>query len=559
MNYRYLVLLLSLYNTLIYTAEARLLPTQDQTQINQLEQQKAREQQLAPVTKNINLQEKEQVITHLQFPVETPCVEIKQVLLQQDKLLPRGLKLQSITRQAHNQCMGVEGVQLLINQVHEKLLRQGYITSTVVLPKQDLNDGILHLDIVAGKVAAINYSNDSERDAWLYNNFPISLGQALNLRDLEQGLENLTRIPGVEANIQLLPGEKDAESQILIQRQQPRHWRVGAYLDDSGSRYTGRYQGGLILFLDNPFSLSDQFYFSAGKGLRPGKQRGSQLLLSQYSIPWGYWGFAITASESRSHQPLNLSYASYQYQSYSRMLNFKLSRMLLRTPEYKTTLSYDVTRQQSHNQLGEQRILLQERDVSSWRAGLQHQQSFGNNQLNLGISYSQGTRWFGAKPAPTESIGGASAIHKIVQGNASLSLPFQLFNQQFSYVPAYFFQRGDRWLPPQDRLALGGRWSIRGFDGESSLQGDRGWQWRNDLNWAIPGNRQQLYLALDYGRVGGGSRDMSLGNQLFGGGIGLRGWKTGVSYDLFAGLPLAKANAFYSDAVTLGFSLNWQY
>jgi len=117
MNYRYLVLLLSLYTTLIYTAEARLLPTQDQTQINQLEQQKAREQQLAPVTKNINLQEKEQVITRLQFPVETPCVEIKQVSLQQDQLLPRGLKLHPITRQAHNQCLGVEGIQLLSNKI----------------------------------------------------------------------------------------------------------------------------------------------------------------------------------------------------------------------------------------------------------------------------------------------------------------------------------------------------------------------------------------------------------------------------------------------------------
>lgn len=36
-------------------------------------------------------------------------------------------------------------------------------------------------------------------------------------------------------------------------------------------------------------------------------------------------------------------------------------------------------------------------------------------------------------------------------------------------------------LTPQDRFAIGGRYTVRGFDGETSLMGERGWLLRNDI------------------------------------------------------------------------------
>ncbi|MCZ5035288.1 hypothetical protein O5967_11185 [Escherichia coli] len=38
---------------------------------------------------------------------------------------------------------------------------------------------------------------------------------------------------------------------------------MGFSLDDSGTRSTGRYLGGITFSLDNPFSLSDLLYVSA--------------------------------------------------------------------------------------------------------------------------------------------------------------------------------------------------------------------------------------------------------------------------------------------------------
>ena len=40
-------------------------------------------------------------------------------------------------------------------------------------------------------------------------------------------------------------------------------------------------------------------------------------------------------------------------------------------------------------------------------------------------------------------------------------------------------------LDAQDRFAIGGRYTVRGYDGEASLSAERGWLLRNDLSWAV--------------------------------------------------------------------------
>ncbi|MDT9110668.1 VENN motif pre-toxin domain-containing protein [Escherichia coli] len=63
--------------------------------------------------------------------------------------------------------------------------------------------------------------------------------------------------------MEIVPGEQPGESDILITRKQDKYWRLGFSLDDSGTRSTGRYLGGITFSLDNPFSLSDLLYVSA--------------------------------------------------------------------------------------------------------------------------------------------------------------------------------------------------------------------------------------------------------------------------------------------------------
>lgn len=336
-------------------------------------------------------------------------------------------------------------------------------------------------------------------------------------------------------------------------------WRLGLSLDDSGSRSTGRYQGGVTLYVDNPLSLSDTFYLNAGRALQPHDGKGTHNYTAQYAVPFGYWMTGLTASSNDYYQTIAGLNGDYRYRGQSSNLAFQLSRVLHRNGSQKTSFTWDIITRESKNFLDDTQIDAQHRKTAAWKLGLQHRHYIYAATLDAGISYQRGTRWFGAIPATEEYFGEATALSKILQMNAQLELPFALVGHHFRYNIQYMRQMSNTPLTPQEQFSIGSRWTVRGFDGERTLSADNGWTVRNELGWFTPLPGQQIYLGVDYGEVSGHSSPWLTGNHLAGGVIGLRGQLSGAGYDVFAGLPLSKPQGFTTDPVTFGFNLNWQY
>ncbi|WP_082118971.1 ShlB/FhaC/HecB family hemolysin secretion/activation protein [Pragia fontium] len=542
-------------------AASELNQLNDRQIINQQERQKALEAQLSPEQPDVRIKLPVGSAAIKQFPQETPCFPIHQVSLNGSHYLSNWLLLQRVADQAKGQCLGGEGINLLMSAIQNRLIDYGYITSRVLAPPQDLNSGDLQLQILEGRVSRITFTPESDSYIQSLNTLPVSQGDLLNLRDIEQGIENLRRNPTAQADINMLPGNEPGETELLVSWQQSRHWRLGASLDDSGTVSTGRYQGGLTLYVDNPFSLNDSFYLSGGHDLQWRGERGTKNYTAHYSVPYGYWGFNVTSSAYNYHQTVAGLIEKYEYSGKSNNLTFGLSRLLHRNASQKTTLTYDVLVKESRNYINDTEIGVQRRNTSAWRTGLQHRHYIASATLDAGITYQQGTRWFGAQPAPEEYTAQATALSKVTQLSANLDIPFNLFEQRFSFRTQYQRQLVDSTTPltSQDRFSIGGRYTVRGFDGELSLSADRGWYTRNELAWQTPLPNQELYIGMDYGEVGGRGSEYLLGKHLAGSVLGVKGYAYNTSYDLFAGIPTSKPDGFQTNPVTLGFNLNWQY
>lgn len=532
----------------------------NQQQINQQERQRAQERQLTPQAPDVRLQPPGSFLTRLHFPVEmTPCFPIKKVDLHGTQDFPGWLPLQRLADQAVDRCLGAKGINLLMSALQNRLIDHGYVTARVLAPAQDLKSGTLTLAIVPGYVRSVKLTADSDDYIQLYSAFPAHEGNLLDLRDIEQGLENLQRLPTVQASMEIIPGEQPGESDIVITRKQEKMWRLGLSLDDSGTKSTGRYQGGATLSLDNPFSLSDLLYVSASRDLHGKGGKGSRNYTAHYSVPFGYWMLGITGSDYDYHQTVAGLNEDYRYSGRSKNLNVQLSRVLHRSSSQKTTLTYDVLARETRNFINDTEVEVQRRQTAAWRLGLQHRHHIGQATFDAGVSYQRGTRWFGARPAPEEFGGYATALGKILQFNAGLDVPFDIGSQSFRYNVQYLRQMSNTPLTPQDQFAIGNRWTVRGFDGERTLNASRGWYVRNDLAWRTPLPNQELYLGADYGEVGGAGTETLVGNHLAGGVVGLRGYVLNTSYDLFAGVPFSKPDGFETDPATFGFNLNWSW
>lgn len=207
---------------------------------------------------------------------ETPCFRIDRVLLVGDAsdsfqwaVSPSVLSGTSGDDSPLGRCLGTSGVNVVLARAQAEVIARGWTTTRVLAAPQDLTTGTLTLTLVPGRIAAIRLSADSTvpllgQGALLATAIPASPGDLLNLRAIEQGLENLKRSPTAEADIQIepssAPNAKPGESDLVVKYVQSKKWRLSMNLDDSGTETTGRYQGGITASLDNPLGLNDLWH-----------------------------------------------------------------------------------------------------------------------------------------------------------------------------------------------------------------------------------------------------------------------------------------------------------
>jgi hemolysin activation/secretion protein len=464
---------------------------------------------------------------------------------------------------ATDRCLGTAGVGVVMKRVQNAIVARGYVTTRVLAKPQDLRSGVLTLTVVPGRIHAIRFAPgvDARATSWR-DALPARPGDLLNLRDIEQALENFKRVPTADADIKIAPTEGDnaqpGDSDLLIVWKQSSPARIAVTLDDSGSKATGKLQGGVTLSLDNLLTLNDLLYVNLGHAVFDGNEKGTRSYTVHYDVPYGYWLLGATASAYNYYQTVAGYAQNYVYSGNSHNADVRLSRLLYRNATTKFGAYARAWERDSSNFIDDTEVLVQRRRQGGWEAGFTYKQFIGAATLDANAAYRRGTGAFDALHAPEEQFGDGTSRTELITADAQLTMPFQLGDQRFRYIGSWRAQWNRTALVPQDRFAIGGRYTVRGFDGELQLTGDHGWLIRNDFGWSVFGG-QELYLGIDLGHVGGPPTQWELGQTLAGGALGLRGAWRGFAWDVFVGAPISKPHGFATDNPTAGFSLSWSY
>lgn len=464
-------------------------------------------------------------------------------------------------------CLGTGGVNLVMRRLQNALIERGYITTRILAAPQDLSTGTLHLTVVPGRIHAVRFLPDASGQmpsrATHWNALPAAADDLLNLRDIEQALENFKRLPSVEADLQIAPSEDAAatpgDSDLLITWQQTFPFRLTLSADDSGTQASGRHQGAATVAFDNWWTLNDLFYITHSQSLfTDGTVRGTRGYTVHYSLPLGYSLLALTTSHNTYHQTVAGLNGAVRYDGVNDTGDLRLSHILHRTAAGKTHVFLRGWQRASSNFTDDEEVLVQRRRMGGWEAGAGHRAFIGQATLEGTVAYRRGTGAFDALPAPEEARGAmaeGTARPRLWTADLQFNQPFRVGGEAFRYGTSLRAQWNGTPLVPQDRFAIGGRYTVRGFDGELVLAAERGWFVRNDLGWQIGG--QELYLGLDHGAVAGRSAAQLLGRTLTGAVIGLRGGGSALSYDLFTGTPVARPEGFQAARTVAGFSITW--
>jgi hemolysin activation/secretion protein len=190
--------------------------------------------------KDVFLQKGRQASRDTSLPDETPSFPIKNLVLAGDSAA-RFPWAQAMLDAYAGRSIGAKGLALIVKRLTAAFIDCGYITTLVTVPEQDLSSGTVTLVLVPGRIGAFRFAADGVAGNWR-TAFPVRPGDILNLRDLEQGLEQLKRVPSQDGvTMQIVPGEKSGESDIVISLPAAKRWRQTTRIDDSGIAPTGKY------------------------------------------------------------------------------------------------------------------------------------------------------------------------------------------------------------------------------------------------------------------------------------------------------------------------------
>ncbi len=459
------------------------------------------------------------------------------------------------------QCVGKDGIDVLTRGLQQAILSRGYVTTRVLVQPQDLAGGTLTLALVPGIVRNIVFADPSMWGTWK-TAYPTRGGDVLNLRDLEQGLEQMKRVSSQDVSMEIRPTDVPGESDVLLTVKRSKPWTFVASVDNSGTESTGKWQGNVSVALNNPLGLNDILSLGANQDLSFGnKALGSHGFNGSYSVPWGYWTATLSGNTNTYYQNIAGVNQTFVSSGNSQTAALRIARVISRSQNDVLGGYVQLSKRFGNSFIDDTTIPTQARNNTFLELGATDRHYIGAAQFDGTLAYRQGIGGFGATADPYPD--GPTYRYHMAVLDANLSVPFTVAGQRFAYVGAVHGQVTNDTLFYIDDLTIGSRYTVRGFNGETMLAAERGFYWRNELQWPVLQTGQTLYAGIDYGRVFGPNTAALAGTQLAGAVIGIRGGVpakyVGVSYDLFAGTPIYKPASFSASRVTIGLQVTAQF
>ncbi|MGU3626884.1 ShlB/FhaC/HecB family hemolysin secretion/activation protein [Comamonas sp. C24C] len=463
-----------------------------------------------------------------------------------------------------NSCLSAADLEGILATLTKSYIDRGYITTRAYLPAQDLRTGVLEVKVVEGRIERFEVTGGSERAQWIRGAFPARPGDLLNLRDLEQGIDQVNSLAANNAKLDLRPGSAPGQTVVVVEN--PATFPVHLYtsLDNSGTRATGRDNASATVTFDSLLGLNELISLTKRQSVLPKRwDHKSDSTGLRAVLPFGYSTFSVDASESNYTNVLRLpSSQSLTSEGTTISRSFTADRVVYRDQASRISLSARLGTQSSRNWLGGEFLRVASRDLSTLDVGASAFTQVGGGIFNARLGYVKGLKAFGAlRDADDLDPQLPRAQFRKLTLDAGFSRRLEIASRAFTVSSQFSGQYAYDTLYGTQQVLIGGGSSVRGFL-NTVLSGDSGFYVRNEL--AIPwllalGNgsplRGRIYTGFDVGRVSSRASGVPSGS-LSGATLGAAFWWKTLSLDVFASRAVHVPRTLVREGTLYGFRLS---
>jgi len=368
-----------------------------------------------------------------------------------------------------------EALEALEKAYHD----HGYTTVQVVLPEQELANGVVRLNVNETRIGHIKIEGNKFFDeSNIRRSIPaLHEGQAPDINEVSRSLKLANESPAKKVNLQLRSSEQDNEIDAKLAVTDEKPWKVGLSFDNTGDEHTGRFRAG-VLFQDADIFNRDQLltlqYITSSS-----QPDHVSIFGMGYRIPFYGTGSSIDFTGAYSNVnsgTLSVASSALQVSGQGTILGMHYNQNLTRIGNYEHKLTLGLDYRAYINNVAFGSIQLGN-NVTVHPLSLTYAGTWTLDKTNAGfyLGVSRNLPGLGEGDRDTAEYfekvrDGAPVGYNIVKTGANFLYTFGSDWQTRAVVNGQYTANP---LVPGEQFGLGGATSVRGFD-ERVIADDRG-------------------------------------------------------------------------------------
>ncbi|MBI3616434.1 MAG: ShlB/FhaC/HecB family hemolysin secretion/activation protein [Candidatus Omnitrophica bacterium] len=190
--------------------------------------------------------------------LQVPEVTVRRVAVEGATLLPDE-ELRKLVGPIINRTVTLEELKAAAEGITRWYRGRGYVTSRAVIPAQTVEEGLIRVRVIEGKVGRLQVvGNRFFSTELLARQMKVQPGEILWLPRLQKQLNRINAHPDRKAKLVLTPGTQPGTTDLVLQVTDHRPFHASYSIDTLGTKVTGQIRQSILLSHGNLTGREDQ-------------------------------------------------------------------------------------------------------------------------------------------------------------------------------------------------------------------------------------------------------------------------------------------------------------
>ena len=450
-------------------------------------------------------------------------------------------ELDAISAKYSGKTVAIADLYDAIDEINSLYAKKGYITTRAILPPQKIENNIVKIMLIEGKVGQVIVDNNKyTKSAYIKRFLKVPEGVVPNVNSIRRSIQRFNTTNKTILQIKMVAGEKPLTTDFYIVAIEPRkRSSVTLFSDNSGSKTSGKYRYGMAYTNLNLSGRCDIFNLTALTS------KTSETGMVSYNTPIGYSGNRISISHNTNHMRVSKGYMKdLDVRGNSNSDTITFTKPIVSTPTKRNELLVEVQKQKSVTKiLGNDFVRDRE------------------NRYTIGYSsmlIKKDTIMY-FKPAYTYNN------HKNIDGEKfhgdriTFDGMWQKYQKKGDVMSVRVSAQKelDDYIPSADQYYLGGQYTVRGYN-ENVIGGDAGVNVKFDYSFHTKKKGLNFVTFFDWGRLSG--ETLLTTKEIYSAGFGFDYQRKNLAFSIYTGYPMKrKIGDTKTDKCNTNFTLSYTF